>query len=129
MSGKRQKNQNDLASPAESRGEAPMAVRGGSETRTAERRSESLVSTDRLMEEVCERNNLLEALKRKQWKRGRTRFAELRRRGVGKDLAACTAGSPHGPWRLSRSPALSYALPNAFFEDLGLATLLPKAST
>ncbi|MBI2540018.1 MAG: group II intron reverse transcriptase/maturase [Deltaproteobacteria bacterium] len=29
----------------------------------------------------------------KQWKRGRTRFGELRRRGVGKDLAAQTAGS------------------------------------
>ena len=27
----------------------------------------------------------------KQWKRGRTRFAELRRRGVGRDLAAQTA--------------------------------------
>src|ERR1700756_3057651 len=34
----------------------------------------------------------------KQWKRGRTRFRELRKRGVGKDLAASTAGSPHGPW-------------------------------
>src|SRR6266581_3337896 len=30
----------------------------------------------------------------KQWKRGRTRFRELRKRGVGKDLAAQTAGSP-----------------------------------
>lgn len=28
----------------------------------------------------------------KQWKRGRTRFAELRRRGIAKDLAAQTAG-------------------------------------
>src|SRR5438128_1488775 len=33
----------------------------------------------------------------KQWKRGRTRFRKLRQRGVGKDLAAQTAGSPHGP--------------------------------
>jgi hypothetical protein len=33
----------------------------------------------------------------KQGKRGRTRFRELRKRGVGKDLAAQTAGSPHGP--------------------------------
>lgn len=41
----------------------------------------------------------------KQWKRGRKRFAELRARDVGKNLAAQTAGSPHGPWRLSRSPA------------------------
>src|SRR5207302_10346686 len=39
----------------------------------------------------------------KQWKRGRTRFRELRKRGVSKDLAAQTAGSPHGPWRLANS--------------------------
>jgi RNA-directed DNA polymerase len=59
----------------------------------------------------------------KQWKRGRKRFAELRTRGVGKDLAAQTAGSPHGPWRISRSPALSFALPNRYFEALRLPTL------
>ena len=39
----------------------------------------------------------LRAIAWKQWKRRRTRFAELRRRGVGRDLAAKTAGSPHGP--------------------------------
>src|SRR5437870_6500825 len=33
----------------------------------------------------------------KPWKRGRTRYRKLRQRGVGKDLAAQTAGSPHGP--------------------------------
>ncbi|HUS04647.1 MAG TPA: group II intron reverse transcriptase/maturase, partial [Bryobacteraceae bacterium] len=42
----------------------------------------------------------------KQWKRGSVRFAELRKRDVGKDLAAKTAGSAHGPWRLADSPAL-----------------------
>ena len=57
------------------------------------------------------------------WKRGRTRFAALRRRGVGKRLAAQTASSTHGPWRISRSPALSIALPNAFFDRLGLASV------
>jgi len=59
----------------------------------------------------------------KQWKRGRRRFAELRARGVGKDLAAQSAGSPHGPWRLSRSPALSIAFPNAELASLGLPRL------
>ena len=59
----------------------------------------------------------------KQWKRGRVRFAELRARGVIKDLAAQTAGSPHGPWRISRSPALSFAFPNAYFKTLGLPSL------
>jgi RNA-directed DNA polymerase len=68
----------------------------------------------------------LRAIAWKQWRRGRTRYAELRRRGVGRDLAACTAGSPHGPWRLSNSPALAIALPNAFFGSLGLASLAPN---
>jgi RNA-directed DNA polymerase len=59
----------------------------------------------------------------KQWKRGKTRFAELRKRGVGKDLAAQTAGSRKGLWHVSRSPALSIALPGAYFESLGLPKL------
>jgi RNA-directed DNA polymerase len=63
----------------------------------------------------------LRAIAWKQWKRGSTRFAELRRCGVGRDLAAQTAGSPHGPWRLSNSPALNIALPTAFLRSLGLA--------
>lgn len=59
----------------------------------------------------------------KQWKSGRTRFAELRNRGVGKDLAAQTAGSSRGLWHVSRSPALSIALPSAYFDSLGLPRL------
>ena len=59
----------------------------------------------------------------KQWKYARVRFAELSKRGVGKDLAAQTAGSAHGPWRLSNSPALTIALPNAYFASLGLTPL------
>jgi RNA-directed DNA polymerase len=60
----------------------------------------------------------------KQWRRGKVRFAELTKRGVGKDLAAQTAGSPHGPWRLSNSPALAIALPNTYFGSLGLPSLV-----
>jgi len=62
----------------------------------------------------------------RQWPRGRRRFVELTRRGVGKDLAAQTAASCHGPWRLSRSPALSIALPNRFWDWLGVERVLPK---
>jgi RNA-directed DNA polymerase len=64
----------------------------------------------------------------KQWKRGRTRFAELRKRGIRADLAARTAGSSHGPWRISRSPALSIALPNAYLDSLRLPKLLARAT-
>jgi RNA-directed DNA polymerase len=59
----------------------------------------------------------------KQWKRGSVRFAELRKRGVGRDLAAKTAGSAHGPWRLADSPGLHIALPNAYFDSLGIPRL------
>jgi RNA-directed DNA polymerase len=63
----------------------------------------------------------------KQWKRGSVRFAELTKRGLGKDLAASTAGSAHGPWRLSNSPALAIALPNTYLASLGLPSLVDKA--
>lgn len=65
----------------------------------------------------------------KQWKRGPRRFAELSSRAVGKDLAAPSAGSAHGPWRHCRSPALSFALPNAHFISLGLPTLAARMGT
>jgi RNA-directed DNA polymerase len=65
----------------------------------------------------------LRAIAWKQWKRGPRRFAELRRRGVGPDLAAQTAGSPHGPWRLANSPALAIALQNRSLASLGLASI------
>ncbi len=60
------------------------------------------------------------------WPRGRRRFTELTKRGVGKDLAAQTAGSCHGPWRLSRSPALSIALPIRFWDWIGVERVLLK---
>ncbi len=59
----------------------------------------------------------------KQWKRGRVRFARLRQWNVGPDLAAQTAGSSHGPWRLWDSPALQLALSVAYFDSLGLPRL------
>jgi len=59
----------------------------------------------------------------KQWKRGKQRYGQLRQRGVGQELAAQTAGSPHGPWRVANSPALSIALPLAYFASLGLPQL------
>jgi RNA-directed DNA polymerase len=59
----------------------------------------------------------------KQWKRGTVRFAELRKRGVGDGLAAQTAGSALGPWRLANSPALSIALSDAYFDSLGIPRL------
>jgi RNA-directed DNA polymerase len=82
------------------------------------------VSTEKMAEELarylrgwigyfgnCETPRVLERLEEwtrrrlraviwKQWKRGTKRFAELRKRRVGPDLAATTAGSAHGPWHV-----------------------------
>jgi RNA-directed DNA polymerase len=82
----------------------------------------------------CETPSVLQALEMwlrrrlrsamwQQWKRGSVRFAELRQRGVSKDLAAKTAGSAHGPWRLADSPGLHLALPIAYFDSLGIPRL------
>lgn len=65
----------------------------------------------------------LRSLMWKRWKRGKVRYAELRRLGVGRDLAAQTAGSPHGVWHLSRSPALNYAMPGTFWRSLGVPAM------
>jgi RNA-directed DNA polymerase len=64
----------------------------------------------------------------KPWKPGRTRFRELRKRGVGQDLAAPTAGRPHGPWRIAHSPARAIALPNAYFAQLGLPPMVVRSA-
>jgi RNA-directed DNA polymerase len=105
------------------------------------------VSTERMAEELtrylrgwlgyfgkCQTPSVLQSLEEwtrrrlrsaiwKQWKRGSVRFAELRKRGVGKGLAASTAGSAHGPWRLADSPGLHLALSNAYFDSLGIPRL------
>ena len=57
----------------------------------------------------------------KQW--GRRRYKELKKRGVGRKLAWNTTKSAHGEWRLSRSPALAFALPYRYFASMGLPSL------
>src|SRR5437879_6282251 len=59
----------------------------------------------------------------KQWKRGTTRYRELRQRGIAAQDAAKTAGSSDGPWHLANTPALKIALSNAYFASLGLPDL------
>ena len=65
----------------------------------------------------------------KQWKTGTRRFQELRRLGVGKDLAAQTAGSRKSVWHISRSPALNFALPGRVLAELGVPFLLEQPVT
>jgi hypothetical protein len=61
----------------------------------------------------------------KHW--GRRRYRELRKRGVSQDLAWNTCKSAHGPWRLSRNPALAIALPGHAFDRLGVPRLYRRS--
>jgi RNA-directed DNA polymerase len=71
MSDKRQKTQLRLAFSEEGRSEAPRAPGGGSESLPAKRLSENPAkNSERLMEEVCERKNGLQALKRVKSNKG-----------------------------------------------------------
>jgi RNA-directed DNA polymerase len=126
---------------------APKAVlRFKEKVRELTRRTRG-VSTERMAEELarylrswigyfgnCQTPSVLDHLEKwfrrrlrsaiwKRWQRGKVRFTELPKRGVGRELAAQTAGSAHGPWRLANSPALGYALPNAYFDSLGIPRL------
>jgi RNA-directed DNA polymerase len=62
-----------------------------------------------------------------QWKQwGRAGYRELRRRGVSVREAWNTSKSAHGPWRLSKTPALTLALPARYFSSLGLPSLAAR---
>ena len=60
----------------------------------------------------------------KQW--GSAGYRELRKRGVSVREAWNTSKSAHGPWRLSKTPALTMALPLRYFENLGVPSLAPR---
>src|SRR6185295_20228491 len=56
------------------------------------------------------------------------RYKELKTRGTPTEWAAKAAGSCYGPWRMSRSPAVLQALPDATFTSLGLPSLRARAT-
>ena len=59
----------------------------------------------------------------RQWGKGPTRYVNLRRLGVPHMRAAVAAGFPTGLWAMSRHAAVQQALPNAYFDSLGLPRL------
>jgi RNA-directed DNA polymerase len=59
----------------------------------------------------------------KQWGTSKTRYLELKRRGVRPYTAWVTTKSGHGPWRLSRSPAVQSVFNFSYFKSLGLVSL------
>jgi group II intron reverse transcriptase/maturase len=64
----------------------------------------------------------LRALHLKHWKRGRTIFRELRARGLSELAAARVAANGRRWWRNS-AMAIHIALPNSYFDQLGLPRL------
>ena len=70
MNGKRQTNQQQLASGTDGRGETPVAATRGAEPSVAMTTTESPAFPEHLMEEVCSRENLQRAWKRVQENKG-----------------------------------------------------------
>ncbi len=65
----------------------------------------------------------LRAVQLKQWKRGTTVFRELRARGVsGRDLRGAAAHCRRW-WRTAAHKALQIALPNSYFDRMGVPRL------
>jgi len=59
----------------------------------------------------------------KQWKTFKRRRTALRRHGLSLEDATQLAASQKGPWRISRTQPLQRALPNGYFDSLGLQRL------
>jgi len=63
----------------------------------------------------------------KQWiKQCHTRYKGLRALGVSDQNARPVAGSRHGPWVMSNMKPVEVAMPNRFFAERGLLSLLPR---
>jgi len=60
------------------------------------------------------------------WKRPRTRFKQLMKRGVSRKLARATAYAGCGPWRCAALPGMNMAVPNDALKQLGLKSLLDE---
>jgi RNA-directed DNA polymerase len=61
----------------------------------------------------------------KEWKRPKTRRANLLKLGVPERSAREWAASSKGYWRIAGSPVLDRALPNSYWADLGLLMFKP----
>ncbi len=62
----------------------------------------------------------LRSLLWKQWKNRRTRVRELKNRGVSHEFAVTSGCARKKAWRMSRTAAMHYALPDSHFKSLGL---------
>lgn len=71
----------------------------------------------------CERwiRRKLRCYQLKQW--GKSGYRNLRRLGVNRRIAWITSKTPHGPWRISRTPRAHWALNNNYWRGKGLISL------
>jgi len=65
----------------------------------------------------------------RRWRTGRTKYAQLARLGLPRTQAKTIIAGNLGPWRVSRTPAIHLALPDAYFDSLGLARLAARRTT
>jgi len=59
----------------------------------------------------------------KQWKRIRTKVRMLTSLGIRPDLAYQWGNASRSYWRIAKSPILHRALPNSYWDEIGLVTL------
>ena len=62
----------------------------------------------------------------RQWKRGRTRYKQLRKRGMDEKRARASAFNGRGAWWNSGAPHMNDAFRKSYFDKLGLFSLLDK---
>ena len=99
MSGKRQNIQYSLALEPVNQGETPDSGHQGAEPSVAEPAPESSAVTEQLMEEVCNRENLVRAWKRVRQNKG---GPETDGAGLGMRRRVTSSATPASP--LTRSP-------------------------
>ena len=68
----------------------------------------------------------LRMLMLKQWKRGRTMYRELQRRGVGGAALGIAARFGRSWWHVAGHKALHIGLPGRYFRSLGVPSLGPS---
>jgi RNA-directed DNA polymerase len=71
----------------------------------------------------------LRMLMLKQWRRGRTMYRELKRRGVSDAVAAMAARFGRSWWHVAGHKALHIALPGKYFDSLGVPRLAPSSTS
>lgn len=83
-----------------------------------------LAETPRVFRELDEWiRRRLRAVQLKQWKRGRTAYRELRRRGVSEIVARGGAGNVRRWWAMATHATFKTALPNSELDRLGVPRL------